>query len=85
MRKVKFKRWIKHEYENSGNGGIKQKEGTGLFEDDYSTEGLFHQWGSSESEIGNAYSVGLVELPDGTIEEVLPINIKFIDSKALFS
>lgn len=84
MRKVKFKRWIKHEYETVF-GGKKQVDGTGQFEQDYSTEGMFHQWGSSESEIGNAYSVGLVELPDGTIEEVLPVNIKFVDSKDLFS
>ncbi len=43
--------------------------------------GLFHKWGNAfeefESGPGN-YTVAIVELPDGTIEEVLPSNVKFI-------
>ncbi len=81
MRKVKFKKWIP--IETMGEGALKiKKEGTNCWETDFSNEGLFHQWGNSyeefESGAGN-YSVALVELPDGTIAEVLPSNIKFID------
>lgn len=45
-------------------------------------EGLFHQWGCSyeefESGAGN-FTVAIVELTDGTIEQVLPSNLKFVD------
>lgn len=82
MRKVKFKKWIPIEYKKNANGGHDKVEETGCWEKDFSNEGLFHQWGNSyeefESGAGN-YSVALVELPDGTLAEVLPSNIKFIN------
>ncbi len=44
-------------------------------------EGVFHQWGSEYEEFeagpGN-YTVGLVEMPDGSIETFVPWQIKFI-------
>lgn len=67
MRKVKFKKW------ESAVGG---------FEKEFINDGIFHQWANnyteSEEGFGN-YTVGLIELPDGTISEVLPTNIKFIE------
>jgi hypothetical protein len=78
MRKVKFKKWIPPQY----NAEVKRIEGTNCWESDYVNEGLFHQWGNSyeefESGAGN-FTVAIVELPDGTIGEILPSNIKFIE------
>jgi len=74
-KKVLFKKWIKHEY-NEIDYFPKLKEGTGCFEKDFVSEGLFHQWAAATIEgsegFGN-YTVALVELPDGTISEVLPV------------
>lgn len=46
-------------------------------------QGLFHQWGNEYEELdtgaGN-YSVGLVELQDGTMETFIPQRIKFISA-----
>ena len=57
------------------------RDGNGLWDVDFVHEGVFHQWGNAMEEssegFGN-YTVGLVELPDGTVLEVLPSNIKFI-------
>ena len=68
MRRVIFKRW----------GGAQSK--------DKQTKGLFHQWSNAykefESGPGN-YTVALIELSDGTIEEVLPIHLTFIDKQEL--
>ena len=83
MRKVLFKRWIPSEFiTTSTNPPQRQKvEGTGGFEPEFINEGVFHQWASSYEEFeqgaGN-FTVALVELQNGTIEEVLPKNIKFI-------
>ena len=69
MRKVKFKRCVDNRYES-----------------DFTHVGLFHKWGSNyeeyENDIGN-YTIALVELLDGTVEEVLPKNIKFYDKLGL--
>lgn len=47
-------------------------------------QGLFHQWGNEYEELdtgaGN-YSVGLVELQDGTMETFIPQRIRFISSE----
>lgn len=76
MRKVMFKKWIPAEYENG-----KRIEGTNCFEKEYSNAGLFHQWGMAYEEftdtVGN-YTVGIIELHNGEIVEVLPSNIKFL-------
>lgn len=76
MRKVLFKKWIDPIIENG-----KVKPGSNCF-GELITEGLFHEWGTSyeefETNSGN-YSVALVECTDGTIEEVLPCNLIFIN------
>lgn len=77
MRKVLFKTWIPAEFSKSG-----KVPNTGCWSKDYIGTGLFHQWGNSctESEEGfGNFTVALVELPDGTITEVFPCNIKFIE------
>ena len=84
MRQVLYKKWIPR-VEKKIQFGTIPEEGTNCWEKDFTHEGLFHQWVNSyeefESSVGN-YTVGLIELQDGTIEEVLPINIKFIDKYA---
>ena len=82
MRKVLFKRWIPRELVKvEGKHFETTKLGTACWSE-FKYEGLFHQWGNActegETSFGN-YSVALIELSDGTIEEVLPTNIKFID------
>ncbi len=85
MRKVLFRKWIPAEYAKSDcepkylRGTL--VEGTGCFSD-YVEEGIFHQWATSYEEFeggpGN-YTTGLIEQKDGTVVEVLPTNIKFIE------
>lgn len=61
MRKVKFKKF------------------NGVWSD-YVHDGVFHQWanGYEQFEAGPAnYTYALIELPDGTVEEVLPCNVRF--------
>lgn len=79
---VLFKKWINRE--EVGEGALRRtKEGTNCWEKDFANEGVFHQWASAyeefESGAGN-FTVALVEMPDGTIEQVLPNNLKFITS-----
>ncbi len=83
MRKVLFKNWIEAKYSPYNGKQLTYKdrlEGTGCWSD-FIWEGVFHQWASAyeegENNFGN-HTVALVELPDGTIESVLPSNIKFI-------
>ena len=81
QRNVLVKKWILNQYigENSKRVHV---VGTGCFEDDYTTKGIFHQWGSSFEEFDNGaanFTTAIVEFEDGTVEEVLPKNIKFID------
>lgn len=51
-------------------------------EEEFATMGIFHQWATMYEELesgpGN-YTVALVELYDGTVEEVSPKHIKFIE------
>jgi hypothetical protein len=79
MRKVIFKKWIPARYEA---GKSKPVDGTNCWEENFLNVGVFHQWANAYEEssegFGN-YTVALVEVPDGTIVEVLPSNIKFID------
>lgn len=82
MKKVLFKKWIPSEYEEV-KFGRRLKENTQCWEKDFSHEGKFHQWANCYEEFENGagnYTVGLVELKDGTICEVLPSNLKFINS-----
>lgn len=83
LRKVVFNKWIPIVYENINEGkSVRPKDGTNCWEKDFLNSGWFHQWANSYEEssegFGN-YTVALVEMPDGTIESVLPTNIKFID------
>jgi hypothetical protein len=83
MRKVLFKKWIPREIEKAGIYPFDRTlKGTACWEEGFLHEGIFHQWASAyeefESGAGN-YTIALIELPDGTMEEVLPTNIKFID------
>jgi len=79
MKTVKFKRWIPVRFEKTERVQSRVK-GTGCFEPEFNHEGLFHGWGVSYEELetgaGN-YTVAIVELKDGTIEEVMPKNVKF--------
>jgi len=81
MKKVLFKKWIPIVSEPQPFGS-KAKEGTNCWEKDFQNEGLFHQWANAYEEgdagFGN-YTVAIVEISDGTIQEVLPMNIKFIE------
>jgi len=77
MRKVLFRKWIPTSLNKNGV----TETGTNCWSD-FIHEGLFHQWGCSyeefESGPGN-FSIGIIELPDGTIETVYPSNLKFVN------
>lgn len=81
MRKVLFKSWVPVKYQDAVNGVSRPVEGTGCWGKDFDNTGIFHQWANAFEEssagFGN-YTVALVELADGTIESVLPQNIKFV-------
>lgn len=80
MKKVLFKRWIPIAYETS-DAFSKMIKGTGCLESDYTHEGIFHRWGLDFAETNGgtgSYSVAIIEMPDGTIELILPQYIKFI-------
>lgn len=93
MRKVLFKKWIPLESKPIDIlSAIKKHEiveGTSCMSD-FINEGVFHQWSlgietSGELRIiynGNSLirTIGIIETEDGTIEEVLPSNIKFISN-----
>jgi len=77
MRKVLYKKWIPLERHENGA----RKQDTGIWEKGFPHQGLFHQWGNSYEEFDSGagnYTIALVETSEGTIEEVLPSNIKFI-------
>lgn len=76
MRKVAYKKHIPAEYRDG-----KKVAGSGQLEAEYSQEGIFHQWGASfvEFESGPAnFTVGLIELPNGSMVEIEPGRIKFL-------
>jgi hypothetical protein len=82
MRRVLFKKWVPRQMETIEGRLPRVAEGTNCWEKEFSTEGLFHQWAPKYDEYENSagnYTVALVELQDGTIEEVLPFNLKFED------
>lgn len=77
-----IKLWIPFRYQEGENGMMVQVPGSNNWSKEYLQEGKFHQWGTEteEGETGFvARSVAIVELPDGTIQNVLPNNVKFID------
>ena len=81
MSKVLYKKWIPLQYDHSLEKAVKI-EGTGKWEDEYNHPGELLTWGTAyeefESGAGN-YTIAIVKKPDGTIEEVLPTHIKFVD------
>lgn len=81
MRKVKFNKWIPYEYTAMEGGSKTSVKGTGCWQTEFENEGLFHKWGNAyeefESGAGN-YSIAIVEMADGTIQSVLPSNLKFV-------
>ena len=82
MREVLFKRWIPKEVDQSSGVFQHPKKGTNCWESEFTHGGYFHQWANACEEssegFGN-YTVALIENPiDGTIESVLPSNVKFI-------
>lgn len=79
MRKVKFKAWIPKQFHN-GDKNI-SIVGTGCFQPDFSTDGVFHQWGISYEEFESGpvnFTIAIVETKDGKIHDVLPANLKFV-------
>jgi hypothetical protein len=77
--KVKFKRWIPKEYKAG-----RVVPGTGTWENEYTQDGHFLQWGSSfiEFESGPAnFTVGIIQLPDGSIAEIEPSRILFLNNQ----
>ena len=91
MRKILFKKWIPVEYNISYKGEFFEKkervEGTGCYANEFTEEGLFHQFANS-SEEGNIgaiiYIVAIVELKNGEIIEVPTDVIKFTDTSLFF-
>jgi hypothetical protein len=84
-RKVLFKKWIPGVrgkiYENEVFLREDYLRGTNCWEKHFTHEGWFHQWGNGYEELNGGvsnYTYAIVELPDGTITEVLPTNLKFI-------
>mgnify|MGYP001372798023 CR=1 FL=1 len=62
--------------------GYKAKEGTNCWEENFPNAGLFHQWAFNYEESGAGfgnYTVAIIEMPDGTIQEALPTKVKFVD------
>lgn len=79
MREVIIKAWIPPEWIDSELGRVKDPT-TGRFSLSFSKRGMFHKWGVSYEEFeagpGN-FTVAIVEFEDGTVEMVLPSNLKF--------
>jgi hypothetical protein len=80
MRKVLFKKWIKPERKMIGSTSVLLK-GTGCYEEEFKNKGHFLTWGTSWEEVGDGvgnFTIAIVELEDGTLQEVLISNLKFI-------
>lgn len=86
MRNVVFKKWIPVQYKPTDkNYPFPTEErvpNTGCWEQGCSGKGLFHQWANKSiydaTSIINAI-VAIVELEDGSIEEIQTDCIRFID------
>jgi hypothetical protein len=81
MKKVMYKKLIPIQYEQLSNGNKKVVEGTGKFQDEFSSEGVFITWGTNYAELSNGvgqYSIAIVQTPEGLIEGVHISNLKFV-------
>jgi len=77
LRKAFIPVWIEAEYEKTSTGQIIKKPGTGIRSETDMVPVTFHTWGLWESTPGIVESCAIVEHEDGTVESVLPENIKF--------
>ena len=81
MRKVRYKTWIPGAYNKESKiGGYLPN--TNCWDKAFIHEGHFHCWGVSvveTNETATNYTVAIIENPDGTISEVLPTNVQFIN------
>lgn len=87
LRKVKIKKFIPYRSKRNEDGLIQQMPCTNTFESTFNTYGFFHQWGSKVEETENgtfSQTVAIVELSDGTIQQVIPDNMMFVDPYIFF-
>lgn len=80
MRNVKFKKWIPIETVKDERGNDKRVPNTGRYEDGFSLNGKFHQWGLAMEDTGEtvaSYTIGLIEDENGVIYEMIPTHIVF--------
>ena len=87
-RRVLIKKWIPLQLVASEGGKMIPLSGTATFEEEFQTKGIFHQWGNAYEEFDNGaapYTIAIVELEDGTVEEALPKNMKFLDTDLPFN
>lgn len=50
-------------------------------------EGKFHGWGVEYEEFENGpgnFSVAIVEMPDGTVQTLMPFLVRFLDTEAAY-
>lgn len=93
MRKVLIKRFIPQQYENNEIGIKITVPGTGCMSSKFTTEAYFESWGISydtQNDFnGNLsvmqFTVAIVILLDGTVEEVAPSNMKFVIDDKFFN
>lgn len=80
--KLLYKKYIPVKFERNERNEVTVKyQNTGKWEDDFIHPGEFLAWGIEYEELQNGagqYTVAIVKNPDGTVETVLPSNIKFI-------
>lgn len=86
MRKVLIKQWIPVEYCKEDGKRNQRMPGTGCLSDNFDTEATFESWGISYDTQNDCngnisvmqFTVAIVILSDGTLEEVTPSNMKFV-------
>jgi hypothetical protein len=86
MRKILVKRWIPVAYSKEEGKRNIVLPGTGCWQTGFETEAFFESWGISYDTQNDCngnlsvfqFTVAIIVLLDGTVEEVAPSNIKFI-------
>ena len=82
MKKVVYKKFIPHQYEDMGSGNKKLITGTGVYEEDFNTEGEFLGWGTEHEELNRGvgqYTIAIIKTQEGFVEGVHISNLKFVD------
>lgn len=83
QKRVIYEKWIPAKYESpegTSRSARKLVAGTGCYQ--VGCPGVFLEWGERviESSGGvGSYTVALIRCPDGTVDEVDPSKVKFID------